>query len=75
MTLARIDEILATESACVARAATGKCNRDCKNCDLVLPTREILLAYSLLRYFIALMNEDINTSVFDETFDEYGIDR
>ena len=34
------------ERLCVVRASTiNHCNRDCQNCDLLLPTDEILEAY------------------------------
>ena len=41
----QIVDILATEYECVTRQDTPKCNRDCKNCDLLKPTEDVLRAY------------------------------
>ena len=43
----RVVEILRTEKECVERQDTPKCNRDCGNCDLLLPTEEVKQAYTL----------------------------
>lgn len=47
MELNRIEQIMRNERLCMfARASTiNSCNRDCANCDLLLPTNEILEAY------------------------------
>lgn len=45
MTNERAVEIIQTEKKCVARA--NICDRDCANCDLVLPEEDILTAYDM----------------------------
>ena len=47
MNMNRVVEILRTEKECVERQDTPKCNRDCGNCDLLLPTEEVKQAYTL----------------------------
>lgn len=42
----KIVEILQNEMACVIRAETGRCIRDCASCDLVRPSEEIIQAYA-----------------------------
>ncbi len=44
MTLKEVVRILETEKQCVERQT---CDRDCANCDLVLPTEDVLMAYSM----------------------------
>ena len=38
-------EVMKTERQCVIRNEIGSCNRDCGNCDLLLPTNDIIQAY------------------------------
>lgn len=38
-------EIMENEKLCIERNINTNCNRDCKNCDLVLPDDVILSAY------------------------------
>ena len=46
MNMTRVVEILKIEKECVERQGTLACpNRDCGNCDLLLPTDEVLTAY------------------------------
>ena len=42
----RIYELLTAERACILRS--NKCNRDCKNCELVQNEEELLLMYDIL---------------------------
>ena len=45
--LHQVVNILRTEKECVGRQDTTACpNRDCANCDLLLPTEEVLQAYT-----------------------------
>lgn len=37
--------VLERERECVLRQDTPECNRDCKNCDLVLPKEKVVRAY------------------------------
>ena len=79
MTLEQIDEIVSTESQCVSRVDLGECNRDCADCDLLLPTRDILTAYATLRVILqvcikTLPNEDFPFD-FEEIFDKWGISK
>lgn len=49
MELGRALEIIKTEKECVRRQDTSDCpNRDCANCDLVLPTEDVLTAYDIV---------------------------
>lgn len=45
MTLNEILAVLERERECVLRQDTPDCNRDCKNCKLVLPTEKVIRAY------------------------------
>ena len=48
MLLSEAVEVLKTEKECVERQGTLACpNRDCENCDLLLPTEWVLEAYTL----------------------------
>ena len=47
MNMNQVTKILKTEKECVERQDTPKCNRDCGNCDLLLPTEEVKQAYTL----------------------------
>lgn len=48
MNMTRVVDILKTEKECVERQGTLACpNRDCSICDLLLPTDEVLKAYTL----------------------------
>ena len=48
MNMTRVSEILKIEKECVERQGTMACpNRDCENCDLLLPTDEVIKAYTL----------------------------
>jgi hypothetical protein len=46
MKIERVIEIMQNEQKCVEIASNGACDRDCALCDLVLPSEEILEAYS-----------------------------
>ena len=79
MTLEQIDEIIETEAQCVSRADTGKCSRDCANCDLLLPTRDILTAYATTRVILqvcikAMQDQDFPLD-FEEIYDKWGISK
>lgn len=37
--------VIKFEIACVNRQDTSRCTRDCKKCDLCLPTEDVLKAY------------------------------
>lgn len=48
MNIQEVVDILKTEKECVERQGTLACpNRDCENCDLLLPTEDVLKAYTL----------------------------
>lgn len=48
MNMTEVVDILKTEKECVERQGTMACpNRDCANCDLLLPTEDVLQAYTL----------------------------
>lgn len=46
MDLQQVIQILKTEKECVERQDTPKCNHDCYDCDLLLPTEDVLEAYN-----------------------------
>lgn len=54
MTVERAIEVIETEKACVLRNIKNQCNRDCANCDLVLPDMDIIIAYN---YALAVLND------------------
>jgi len=39
--------VIKFEKTCVLRQDTPRCNRDCKKCDLLLPTEDVLTAYDM----------------------------
>ena len=39
--------VIKFEKACVLRQDTPQCHRDCKKCDLLLPTEDVLTAYDM----------------------------
>ena len=45
MTLNEILVVLERERECVLRQDTLDCDRDCKNCNLVLPAEKVIRAY------------------------------
>lgn len=45
MTYAEVNQVLLNEAECVSRAHRNVCNRDCGNCDLVMPSKDIIRAY------------------------------
>lgn len=45
MTMAEMRKVLETELECVNRKDTPKCGRNCKDCDLALPSLEVRSAY------------------------------
>ena len=48
MNMTEVVHILKTEKECVERQGTIACpNRDCEKCDLLLPTADVLKAYTL----------------------------
>ena len=47
MTLKEAKELMANERACVIRASTDGCQRECDKCDLLRPTSDILEAYTV----------------------------
>lgn len=47
MTRKEADGVIKFEKACVLRQDTPRCNRDCKKCDLLLPTEDVLTAYDM----------------------------
>ena len=46
MTIQRIHDIMENELRCVQRAAVNACDRNCKECDLLMDTDEIIQAYN-----------------------------
>jgi len=61
MNMTRVVEILNTEKECVERQGTLACpNRDCENCDLLLPTDEVIKAYTLAIRCIEGLQEVVN---------------
>lgn len=46
MNLERVKELMEIERECVSRG--DLCDRDCKNCELVQETRELLEAYKIV---------------------------
>lgn len=63
----RIDtmiQVLANERDCILRQDTPKCNHDCYNCDLLLPTQTIINVYNDLIVYLTekkLNDEDFCT--------------
>lgn len=65
-------EIMKTKRCCVAcveRNGASECYRKCKECDLVLPTKEVLEAYDLV---IALLTDE-PVGVWVHEYDEKGL--
>ena len=49
--------VIQTEKACVLRNENGQCDRECYDCNLVLPTKIVLSAYD---YVIDMLKAEIN---------------
>ena len=47
MTRKEVAGVIKFEKACVLRQDTPQCHRDCKKCDLLLPTEDVLTAYDM----------------------------
>ena len=58
--LQRTVKVLENEKACVLRNIKQNCNRDCGNCDLVLPDREIINAYNYALDILNMIGADLN---------------
>ena len=54
MTIPEIIGVIKFEKACVLRQDTPQCNRECKKCDLLLPTEDVLQAYDEVIRFLEL---------------------
>ncbi len=48
MDLIKTHEIMENELRCVQRASVNACDRDCKHCDLLMDTDEIIQAYGMV---------------------------
>lgn len=55
ITIEQVIKVIKNERLCVLRNIAG-CDRDCKNCDLVLPDSEIIDAYN---YCLEILNEKL----------------
>lgn len=55
-----IIQVLAAERDCILRQDTPKCNHDCYNCDLLLPTQKIIDVYNdlILHFTEKKLNDD-----------------
>lgn len=47
MTLDEAIKVMETEKTCVNRQGTPQCDRICAMCDLLLPTKDVLMAYDM----------------------------
>ena len=61
--------VIKFEKACVLRQDTPRCNRDCKKCDLLLPTEDVLTAYDMA---IKALEQDIKHA-YDSGLVNHGI--
>lgn len=48
MDLIKAHEIMENELRCVQRASVNVCDRDCRHCDLLMDTDEIIQAYEMV---------------------------
>ena len=75
--------VIKFEKACVLRQDTPRCNRDCKKCDLLLPTEDVLTAYDMAikaleqepcedikEYYKDIWDCDINHPRYEDTVSE-----
>lgn len=67
MTIDKAKLIMQNELDCVLRNEAGKCNRDCANCDLVLPTEDVVSAYEVV---IRNLEKDIYIEIIDKHLKE-----
>lgn len=63
MTIEETKLIMQNELDCVLRNEAEKCNRDCANCDLVLPTEDVVSAYEVV---IKNLEKDIYIEIIDK---------
>ena len=72
MKLRRAIEIIDTEITCVKRNECNMCDRKCENCDLVLPTEDVLTALRKARNALAYIgNLRFEDHGKIKTFEEY----
>lgn len=64
-------EVMEREKTCVLRQGTADCDRDCKNCDLVLPTDEVVKAYDYVTEHIRACERIIDSA--HKCNDEYRL--
>lgn len=48
MELNRVHDLMENEVRCINRADKGICDRDCRKCELVKDTEELLTAYGVV---------------------------
>ena len=62
MKMSEARDILLNEASCVLTASTGKCKRNCDECELVKPSKDILSAYvgvcNLINFYINGLGDD-----------------
>lgn len=64
-------EVIEREKTCVLRQGTADCDRDCKNCDLVLPADEVVKAYDYVTEHIRACERIIDSA--HKCNDEYRL--
>lgn len=47
MTIDEAIKVMQNEQICVKRQGTPQCDRICAMCDLLLPTKDVLMAYDM----------------------------
>ncbi len=63
MDLIKAHKIMENELRCVQRASVNACDRDCKHCDLLMDTNEIIQAYGIV---IKILEEQITIEKIKE---------
>lgn len=62
--------VIKFEIACVNRQDTPQCTRDCKKCDLCLPTEDVLQAYEMA---IKALEQEPNCLFYEIDDDGHGL--
>lgn len=65
MTTQRIHDIMENELRCVQRASVNACDRNCKECNLLMDTDEIIQAYNEI---IKIIERMINLQQYDPPY-------
>ena len=66
-------KVIRTEKECVLRQNTDECNRCCEDCDLLLPTEDVLKGYDMAISALKQTRDTVSRGVFEQVMWERDI--